>query len=236
MTLKKLYAGTPDSAGHIVFPGFLPGAELGQGGWGMWITGPAPAKSLMAFFGNGFFSGFVYEKADWDLKTFTVDAGLKTATEKTAQALNATETDLKPFKARGGKIILYHGWNDPAISALNTVNYFESAVTKMGQKDVGSFARLYMVPGMQHCDGGPGADSFGQVGELKFDDPTHSVQAALEKWVEKDKAPGAIIASKFEGHERKDAEMTRPLCPYPQAAKYKGTGDTEDAGNFVCEK
>jgi hypothetical protein len=235
VTLKKLYAGTPDSAGHIIFPGFLPGAEQGQGGWGIWITGPAPAKSMMAFFGNGFFSGFVYEKADWDLKTFTVDAGLKAASEKTAQALNATEADLKPFKARGGKIIVYHGWNDPAISALNTVNYFESVVTKMGQKDVDSFARLYMVPGMQHCDGGPGPDSFGQVGGLKFDDPTHSVQAALEKWVEKDKAPGAIIASKVEGNGRKDAEMTRPLCPYPQAAKYKGTGDTDDAGNFVCE-
>ena len=80
------------------------------------------------------------------------------------------------------------------------------------------------------------ADSFGQVGGLKFDDPTHSVQAALEKWVEKDKAPGAIIASKVEGNGRNDAEMTRPLCPYPQAAKYKGTGDTDDAGNFVCEK
>jgi feruloyl esterase len=236
VALKKLYAGTPDSAGHIVFPGYLPGAEGGQGGWGLWITGPVPGKSLMAFFGSGFFSEFVYEKADWDLKTFTVDAGLKAANEKTAQALNATETNLRAFKAHGGKIILYHGWNDPAISALNTVNYFEGVIAKMGQKDVDSFARLYMVPGMQHCEGGPGTDTFGQVGGLKFDDPTHSVQAALEKWVEKEKAPGAIIASKFEGNDPKDAEMTRPLCPYPQAAKYKGTGDTNDAASFVCAK
>lgn len=235
VTLKKLYAGTPDSAGHIVFPGYLPGAEEGQGGWGLWITGPAPAKSLMAAFGNGFFSDFVYEKTDWDMKTFNVDGGLKAANEKTAQALNATDPDLKAFKARGGKLILYHGWNDPAISALNTVNYFESVIQTMGQKDVDSFARLYMVPGMQHCGDGPGPDSFGQVGELKFDDTTHSVDAALEKWVEKGKAPDAIIASRFEGQERTNAKMTRPLCPYPQAAKYKGTGDTNDAGNFVCE-
>ena len=132
VTLKKLYAGTPDSAGHIVYPGYPPGAEQGEGGWGLWITGPAPAKSLMAFFANGFFSDFVYEKSDWDLKTFGVDEGLKAANEKTAQALNATDPDLKAFQARGGKLILYHGWNDPAISALNTVNYYQRVIQEDG--------------------------------------------------------------------------------------------------------
>jgi feruloyl esterase len=235
VTLKKLYAGTPDSSGHIVFPGYLPGAEEGQGGWGVWITGPAPAKSLMAAFGSGFFSDFVYEKPDWDFKTFNVDAGLKAANEKTAEALNATNADLKPFKARGGKLIIYHGWNDPAISALNTVNYYDNVIKTMGQKDVDSFVRLYVAPGVQHCEGGPGADSFGAVGDLNFDDPNHSVDASLERWVEKGKAPGVIIASKYNGHDRSQAKITRPLCPYPQAAKYKGTGDTNDAGSFVCE-
>jgi feruloyl esterase len=188
----------------------------------------------MAAFENGYFSDFVYEKSDWDLKTFNVDAGLKAANEKTAEALNATEANLKPFKARGGKLIIYHGWNDPAISALSTVNYFESMIEKMGQKDVDSFVRLYMVPGMQHCEGGPGPDSFGQVGNLNFDDPSHSVDAALVRWVEKGKAPGEIIASKSGKGEKE--EMTRPLCPYPDATKYKGTGDTKEAGNFVCAK
>ncbi|HYM77951.1 MAG TPA: tannase/feruloyl esterase family alpha/beta hydrolase [Candidatus Dormibacteraeota bacterium] len=233
--LKKLYAGTPDSHGHIVFPGYPPGAEEGQGGWGTWITGQAPAKSLMAFFGIGFFSSMVYEKKDWDYKTFEVDAGLKAANDKTAQALNANDADLKPFKARGGKLIVYHGWDDPAITSLSTINYYESVLAKMGQKDADSFVRLYMVPGMQHCGGGPGADSFGQVGNLIFDDPTHSVDASLEQWVEKGAAPSTIIASKFEGQDHTHAKMTRPLCPYPQAAKYKGSGDTNDAGNFVCE-
>jgi len=233
--LKKLYVGTLDASGHIVYPGYLPGAEEGQGGWGLWITGPAPAKSLMAFFGNGFFSDFVYEKADWDYKTFNVDAGLKAANEKTAQALNATDPNLKAFKARGGKLILYHGWNDPAISALNTINYYDAVTKAMGQKDVDSFVRLYMVPGMQHCEGGPGPDSFGQVGQLEFENSSHSVDAALEQWVEKGTVPGPIVASKYEGNDRAHAKMTRPLCPYPQTAKYKGSGDTNDAGSFACE-
>ena len=201
----------------------------------MWITGPAPAKSLMAFFGNGFFSDFVYEKPDWDYKTFNVDAGLKTANEKTAQALNAADPNLKAFKARGGKLIVYHGWNDPAISALNTVNYYDAVTKAMSKKDVDSFMRFYMVPGMQHCEGGPGPDSFGQVGELEFDDASHSVDAALEHWVEEGKAPGQIMASNFDGQDHSHAKMTRPLCAYPQAAQYKGSGDTNDAGNFACQ-
>ncbi len=234
--LKALYAGVTDSQGRALYPGYLPGAEEGPGGWGLWITGPAPAKSLMAFFGIGYFSNFVYEKSDWDYKTFSLDAGLKAADEKTAAALNATDPDLKAFKAHGGKLILYHGWNDPAISALNTVNYYDSVVTKMGRKNADSFVRLYMVPGMQHCGDGPGANSFGAVGDLKFNDPTNSVDVALEQWVEKGTAPSTIIASKYAGEDRSHAVMTRPLCVYPEAAKYRGTGDTKDAGSFACSK
>lgn len=228
--LKKLYEGTPDSKGHIVYPGYLPGAEEGQGGWGLWITGPAPEKSLMAFFGKGFFSNFVFEKPDWQFKSFNVDADLKAANDKTAQILNATNPDLKPFKAHGGKLIVYHGWNDPAISSLNSINYFQSVIAKMGQKDTDSFVRLYMAPGVQHCGGGPGPDAFEEIGA----DATHSAVSALEEWVEKGTAPSAIIASKFEGQDHSHASMTRPLCPYPQSAKYKGNGDTNDAANFSC--
>jgi Tannase and feruloyl esterase len=237
--LKKLYAGTPDSKGHVVYPGYLPGAEDeqgGTGGWVSWITGAAPAKSNLASFANGFFPNFVFGKSDWDYKTFKVDADLKAANEKTAQALNATDPDLKPFKARGGKLVIYHGWSDPAITPLSTIDYYESVVKKMGQKDVDSFVRLYMVPGMQHCLGGPGPDSFGAAYDLKFDDPQHSVDASLEQWVEKGTAPSTIIASKFEDQDPTHAKMTRPLCPYPQAAKYKGSGDSNDATNFECER
>jgi feruloyl esterase len=106
----------------------------------------------------------------------------------------------------------------------------------MSRKNVDCFVRLYMVPGLQHCFGGRGPDSFGEVYELKFDDPQHSVDASLEQWVEKTTAPSIIIASKFEGQEQTDAKMTRPLCPYPQAAKYRGSGDPNDAANFECER
>ena len=232
-TLKKIYAGPHDLHGHEIFPGFLPGAEDGQGGWGTWILGLAPGKSLMAFFASGYFSNMVYEDPGWDNKTFQLDAGLNLAEEKTAKALNATDADLSPFKARGGKLIVYHGWNDPAIPAINAVNYYQRVYMKMGA-ETDSFLRLYMVPGMQHCDDGPGTDSFGQVGRLDFDDPRHSVSAALEQWVEKGTAPSAIIASKF-GDDKQHPKMTRPLCAYPQAAKYKGSGDTNDAANFKCE-
>ena len=233
--LKKIYAGPHDARGHEVFPGFLPGAEEGDGGWGTWITGPAPLKSLIAFFAIGYFSNMVYEKSDWDYKTFTLEDGLKSANEKTASALNATDPDLKAFKDRGGKLILYHGWEDPAIPAINTINYYQSVAKKMGQQRTDSFVRLYMVPGMQHCNDGPGADSFGQVGRLVFDDPQHSVDTALEQWVENGAAPSTIIASKFASDDKQHPKMTRPLCAYPQAAKYKGSGDTNDAASFVCE-
>jgi hypothetical protein len=105
----------------------------------------------------------------------------------------------------------------------------------MGQRDASSFMRLYMIPGMQHCDNGPGADSFGQMGRLNVDDPQHSVDAALEQWVEKGTAPAKIIASKYAAEDHQRPTMTRPLCAYPQAAKYKGSGDTNDEANFACE-
>ena len=232
--LKKLYAGMLDSKGHVLYPGYLPGGEEGQFGWGLWITGPEPGKSFTASFANGFFSDFVFGKSDWDYKTFKVDADLKATDERTAQALNATDPDLKPFKARGGKLVLYHGWSDPAITPLNTIDYYESVIKKMGQKDVDSFVRLYMVPGFQHCFGGTGPDSFGAVYDLKFDDPEHSVGASLEQWVEEATAPSIIIASKFEDQDPTHAKMTRPLCPYPQAAKYKGSGDPNSATSFAC--
>jgi hypothetical protein len=234
--LKKIYAGPHDSAGHQLFPGYLPGGELGPGGWALWITGQAPGRSLMSFFGVGYFSQMVYEKADWDYKTFDVEQALKIAEAKTAHALNATDPDLKSFQTRGGKLIMYHGWADAAIPATNSVNYYVSVVTAMGQPGTDSFLRLFMAPGMQHCADGPGPNSFGQPGSAAPDDPDHNAYIALERWVEKGVAPARIIATKYvdDSNPAKGAKMTRPLCPYPQVAKYKGSGDTNDAVNFVC--
>ena len=232
--VKKLYQGPQDSQGRTVFPGFLPGAEDGPGGWGVWITGPAPNKSLLAFFGTGYFSNMVYDKSDWDYRTFTLDSGLKAASEKTASVLNANNPDLSSFQARGGKLILYHGWDDPGISALNSINYYENVVKTLGKHKASGFVRLYMVPGMQHCHGGPGADDFGADG-YDPSDPSLNLRLALEDWVETNKAPGSIRAAKYSpGDSHHRPTMTRPLCAYPSFAKYKGSGDTNDAANFVC--
>jgi Tannase and feruloyl esterase len=239
--LKKLYEGARHSDGRPIFPGFLPGAEEGEGGWGwgQWITGPAPGRALLFDLANGYFANMVYEKADWDYKTASLPEALKAAEEKTARTLDATDPDLKPFKARGGKLILWHGWNDPSISALNTIDYYESVVGAMRPDDAGSFLRLYMAPGVLHCAGGPGPNSFGQSGDTRSSDSRQSLQFALEKWVEEGRAPGAIIATHYSagsapGRDDGQAGATRPLCPYPQTAVYKGTGDMKDAANFTC--
>ena len=232
--LKKLYEGPRDAKGTLIFPGYLPGAEEGEGGWGLWITGPAPGQSLMFAFGTGFFSNMVYGKADWNYKNTKVNDGLKAAEKKTAKILNATNPNLAAFKARGGKLILYHGWNDAAISALNTINYYNTVVSKMGQVETDAFSRLYMVPGLQHCGGGPGANSFGQLGQ-SAPDPQHNMEVALVEWVEKGTVPSEIVATKYEDDDpSKGVKFTRPLCPSPQVAKFIGTGDPNDAGNFVC--
>jgi hypothetical protein len=232
--LKKLYQGAHDSHGKEIFPGFLPGGEDGQGGWPLWITGEGPGKSLLFAFGEGFFANMVYEKSDWDYKKANLDEAVAAADKKFSNVLNATETNMKPFESRGGKLIIYHGWNDAAISALNTINYYESVRSKMGKPDADSFLRLFMVPGLQHCGGGPGPDVFGQMGFSTANDPQHNMYLALEQWVEKGTAPTTVIATKQSGEGAAAAKMTRPLCAYPQVAKYRGSGDTNDAASFVC--
>jgi tannase/feruloyl esterase len=231
--LKKLYGGVHDSHGREIHAGYLPGAETGEGGWGLWITGPAPAKSLMAAFAYGYFANMVDDNPKWDARNFDVDAEVKKAEEKTAAALNANDPNLKPFAARGGKLILYHGWNDPAIPALNTVEYYNHVLSNDPKAD--TFVRLYMIPGMQHCGGGPGVHTLGTSSVPGSQDPQHNVVSALEHWVEKGVAPGTLIATRYADEEHTKTEMMRPLCPYPQAAKYRG-GEVNKAASFECVK
>lgn len=235
-SLKALYAGLHDASGKELFPGYLPGAEEGENGWTLWITGPSPARSLMAAFGIGYFSNMVYDHTDWSFKSFNVPSGIATAKQKTSAALDATNPDLSAFRAHGGKLILYHGWDDPAIPALSTVDYYEDVIRRMGPNNVESFLRLYMLPGVQHCGGGPGPDTFGQSLSWPALDPEHNVRIALENWVEKGDAPTGLIVSRSETDTPGALPLTRPACPYPELVQYKGSGDPNRAENFTCAR
>jgi feruloyl esterase len=233
--LKKIYSGPRDAKGRPIIPGFTPGGETGLGGWTPWITGGTPTSALQYFFSTQAFRNMVYNDPKWDYKTFDPDRDGKIVDEKLAQVLNATDPNLKAFSARGGKLILYHGWSDAALPPVNTINYFQSVVAKFGRRQTDSFARLFMAPGMQHCGGGPGPDSFGQTVTRAQSDPQHDLTLALERWVEQGAAPDKVIATKRQGGNSDAPPLrTRPLCPYPQVARYKGSGGADDAANFDC--
>ena len=227
VALKKMYGGPRDSHGRSVFFGLLPGAESRQTGWESWVSGESLGKSSGFFFGKEYFSNMVFQDKNWDYHTASVEAALKAADRRTGPVLNATSPDLSRLAKHGGKLILYHGWNDPAIPALGTVDYFESVQKKMGRTAAEKFLRLYMVPGMQHCGSGPGATAIG--GNVAPFEPDRNILSALEQWVEKGVAPSTIVASK------PGSAMTRPLCPYPQSARFEG-GDPNVASSFACVK
>jgi feruloyl esterase len=233
--LKKIYAGPRNAKGQLIIPGFTPGGETGLGGWAPWITGATPTAALQFFFSTQAFKNMVYNNPGWDYKTFDLERDGKAADEKLAPVLNATDPNLKAFSARGGKLILYHGWNDAALPPVNTINYFQSVVAKLGQRQANGFMRLYMAPGVQHCAGGPGPDTFGQMVTSAQSDPQHDLTLALERWVEQGVAPEQVIATKRQGaNPQAPASRTRPLCPYPQVARYKGSGSTDEVANFNC--
>jgi feruloyl esterase len=206
-------------------------------GWGLWVTGPAPGKSLMNAIAGQFFKSMVFGDQNWDVKNLNLERDVKLADEKFARILNATDPDLSAFKKRGGKLIMYHGWSDAAIAPESAIDYYQSVVARMGKGEAGAFMRFYMVPGLQHCFLGPGPNNFGQALGCAPCDARHDVYMALERWVEQGQAPDVLVATKFENDFMPaKAVRTRPLCPYPKVARYKGTGSIDDAANFVCEE
>lgn len=233
--LQSLYTGARDGQGKIFFPGFSMGDETG---WREWVMGEDPGSSLFSRFVQNDFRYVVTGDPKWNVLTANVDATLQLSREKSAADLDSTNSDLSRFSSRGGKLILYHGWNDAAIPPGNTIAYYKSVEEKMGAQQAELFVRLYMVPGMEHCGGGPGANSFGQFGMETAKGSKPGLFDSLQGWVEKGSPAEGVVATKYATGENgaRKTVMTRPLCAYPTVAKYKGSGDSSDAANFVCAK
>ena len=260
--IQKIYDGPGELYNREgSYPGHAVGAEWMEpelpgtftGGWDVYFIGLTEASRADAATGgldsyggdrfqpvqlrnsSNFFRYFASypDEPDFDA---TVDLDfsslpLRFASEDT---VDATDPDLSAFRDRGGKIVMWHGWADVGLIPMRTIEYYENVQNTMGEGETDDFMRLFMLPGMYHCSGGPGPDT--------FDDLT-----ALEEWVEQGIGPDQMTAydlpaSRVPNYvaERKglgeldQAMMSRPICPYPEVARYSGTGSTDDAENFMC--
>jgi feruloyl esterase len=210
-TVRTIYSDvTNPRTKQLLFNRHEPGSE---NGWNT-MAGAQPFG-----LGTDLFKYIVYENPNWDYKTFNFDSDAE-KTRKASAAMDALSPDLTAFFARGGKLLQYHGWADPQISPGSSVTYFESVMRAAGSNasKVQDNYRLFMVPGMAHCGGGDGTSSFDML-------------TVLEQWVEQKNPPAQVLASRVRNGA---VDRTRPLCPYPQVAVYKGSGSTDEAANFSC--
>jgi len=210
-TVKKILSPSRNSrTGEEIYPGLEPGAELG---WAT-LAGPVPFSAT-----TDHFKYVVFKDPDWDWKTLNFDSDVALADKIDNETINATNANLKPFFGRQGKLLLYHGWADQNVAPLSTVNYYKRVVDTLGgESKTADSIRLFMAPGMAHCGGGEGPNSF-------------DMMSAITAWRENGHAPERILASHRTAGK---VYRTRPLCAYPQVAKYKGTGSIDEAENFVC--
>lgn len=206
-TVKIVFGDIKTRKGEIIWTGYEPGSELQLASL---RTTPTPT-------GGGWDSIRIlgHQDANYDWHKFDLDADVALADKA---GIDALTSDLSAFKQHGGKLLLYHGWADQAIPPGHTVLFYESVLDKMGKKQ-DDWMRLFMVPGMMHCSGGAGTDQFNKM-------------AVIERWREANQAPDQIIAEHVRNGQ---VDMSRPLCPYPQVAVYKGTGSTNDAASFSCK-
>jgi feruloyl esterase len=208
---KKIYGpATNPRTGEALYPGLPPGGELG---WGQVAGGPGVFPIP-----DSHFKYVVFEDPTWDFRTLDFDRDFARAVGVDNGLLTAINPDLSAFAKRGGKLLMFHGWNDQLITAHNSVDYYESVRSKLGVARTDDTMRLFMTPGMMHCSGGPGPSQADWL-------------TALEQWVEKGVPPERIVASRSVNGV---VDRTRPLCAYPQVARYGGKGSTDDAANFSC--
>jgi feruloyl esterase len=232
--LQTIYDGPKNPrTGESIFPGFARGSEAG---WTGMVRPTTAASGLLVYFSN-----LVYRNPEWDLRTFNFDSDMTHTDQTVGQLGNATSTDYAGAIRRGVKIIQYHGWNDQTLQPAYSPQYYEQvAKANGGVEKTQEFYRLFMVPGMAHCSGGIGASSFGGVGQQlpPVRDTAHDLVTALERWVERGVPPEQFIGTKYTDNEAttRTVQYTRPVCLYPAVARYKGTGDPNDAANFACVK
>lgn len=222
--IQKIWGGARGSGGNLLWPGLERGTDLGA------LAGatPFPIPIEQARY-------WVYFDPTWDwtvLNYLNYESFFSDNIAQVGPRMATDNPDLSAFKARGGKLILYHGWSDNLIMPRGTVMYHDRMRQAMGEVD--DFSRLYMVGGMGHCSGGPGVNQFGQgsSGTVPME-PRTDIFRALMAWSEKGIAPNEIIASRLSGGV---TTRTRPLCPYPRVARHDGSGSTDDAANFTCEQ
>jgi Tannase and feruloyl esterase len=218
--IEVIYGG-PKRGRESLYFGFPFGGENDRGGWDSWIVGAKDAiapgvPNLHYAFGTQAFKYLFLDDPDFDYQRYDFGT-FEEDTKFGASFLNATDTDLSDFEAGGGKLIMWHGWSDPALTALATIDYYRRV--EAGKPQVRDFFRLFLMPGVLHCGDGPGPDKVDWLG-------------AIDEWVQNGTAPARLGATRLD--ESGNPARTRPLCPYPQVAIYDGKGDPNDAANFAC--
>jgi len=216
--LQRIVAPMPDEKGKAMDGGLLPGVR----------TRPGPPSPLL----RAMWADAVYDDPDWDEDSFqrTRDLAL---VNKAMPELRADSTQIAPFLARGGRAIIYQGWQDPSVIAGPTVDYYARlAAANGGLGKLSKAVQLVMVPGMYHCGGGPGADQFGGSGQMAApSDPSRDILWSVIDWVENARAPTGLTAARVKEGK---IVLTRKLCPFPKSARYDGKGDTTAATSFSC--
>jgi feruloyl esterase len=210
--------------------------------WEDWLLGSSPRSSILYNYAHEFNRYLVYSDPGWTIDRFNFARDRTEIERRLSPVYDAADPDLSRFAARGGKLVMFHGWSDMALQPRLTIDYYKQIETRMGAQTTAKFVRLYMVPGMAHVIAGNGPNAFGQViappaGATSKD----NLGSALIAWVENGTAPGPIVAAKYSSDfaailepEGMTPLRTRPLCSYPQVARWTGQGSSDEATNFKC--